>query len=173
VSTFGVQRWKSCVFEGFTHERREEVWGERIISTSLHRTVPHPREVWNCGLQAWLVTILSWSSWHLPRVTTEEMFVRTCGRRVAENDTARGWPVVPRAPNEGLGSEGSCHEAQNNQVLQYTMGQSLWRRSKLRKRGFSSFSASRLWTTVERERAIVRCPLRTFSPFKSRDEILF
>jgi hypothetical protein len=23
---------------GFTHERREEVWGERKISTSLHRT---------------------------------------------------------------------------------------------------------------------------------------
>jgi hypothetical protein len=43
---------KSCVLESFTHERREEVWGERKVSTSLHQTFPHPREVWNCGLQA-------------------------------------------------------------------------------------------------------------------------
>jgi hypothetical protein len=27
------------------------IWGERKISTSLHWVVPHPREVWNCGLQ--------------------------------------------------------------------------------------------------------------------------
>jgi hypothetical protein len=52
ASTFGVQSWKSCVFESFAHERHEEVWGKRKISTSLHRTIPHPQEVWNCGLQA-------------------------------------------------------------------------------------------------------------------------
>jgi hypothetical protein len=38
--TFGVKSWKSCVFESFTYERREEVWSERKISTSLHSTVP-------------------------------------------------------------------------------------------------------------------------------------
>jgi hypothetical protein len=26
ASTFGIRCWKSCVFEGFAHERREEVW---------------------------------------------------------------------------------------------------------------------------------------------------
>jgi hypothetical protein len=41
ASTFGIQSWKSCVFESFTHEKHEEVWGERKVSTSLHQTVPH------------------------------------------------------------------------------------------------------------------------------------
>jgi hypothetical protein len=57
--TFGVQSWKLCVFESFTHERREEVWGKWKTSTSLHGTVSHPREVWNCDLQAWPATILA------------------------------------------------------------------------------------------------------------------
>jgi hypothetical protein len=35
-----------------THERREEVWGERKISTTLHWIVSHPQDVWICGLQA-------------------------------------------------------------------------------------------------------------------------
>jgi hypothetical protein len=37
--TFGVQSWKSCVFEGFTHERREEVWGEGKFAP---RYIPFP-----------------------------------------------------------------------------------------------------------------------------------
>jgi hypothetical protein len=56
------------VYMSLTNERREEVWGERKVSASLHWTVPHPREVWYCGLQARPGTILSWSSRHLPRV---------------------------------------------------------------------------------------------------------
>jgi hypothetical protein len=51
VLTIGVQSWKSCVLESLADERREEVWGERKVSASLHRTVSHRREVWNCALQ--------------------------------------------------------------------------------------------------------------------------
>jgi hypothetical protein len=74
ASTIGIRSWKSCVLESLTDERREEVWGERKVSASLHRIVPHPREVWNCGLQVGLTTILSWSSRHLSCVTIKEMF---------------------------------------------------------------------------------------------------
>jgi hypothetical protein len=49
VPTFGIQSWKSGVFESLADERREEVWGKRKVSASLHRTVSHPREVWDCG----------------------------------------------------------------------------------------------------------------------------
>jgi hypothetical protein len=83
ASTIGVQSWKSCVFESLTDERREEVWGERKDSASLHWAIPHPREVLNCGLQARLTPNLSKSSQHLPRVTIEEMLKGTHGRRVA------------------------------------------------------------------------------------------
>jgi hypothetical protein len=74
ASTFGVWCWKSCVFEGFAHERNKEVWSETKISTSLHRTVPHPQEVWICGLQAWRsVWRHLWIScclkWHRLRLT--------------------------------------------------------------------------------------------------------
>jgi hypothetical protein len=50
--TLGIRSRGPCVFESLTDERREEVWDERKVSASLHRTVPHPREVWNYGLQA-------------------------------------------------------------------------------------------------------------------------
>jgi hypothetical protein len=40
------------VYLSLTNERREDVWGEMKVSTSLHRTITHPREVWDCGLQA-------------------------------------------------------------------------------------------------------------------------
>jgi hypothetical protein len=30
----------------------KRVGGERKVSASLHRIIPHPREVWNCGVQA-------------------------------------------------------------------------------------------------------------------------
>jgi hypothetical protein len=49
---------KSCQ-QTYANKRHEEVWGERKVSASLHRIVPHPREVWNCGLQVGLTTILS------------------------------------------------------------------------------------------------------------------
>jgi hypothetical protein len=95
ASTFGVwNRWP-CILEGLTNERCEEVWDEREVSTSLHRTISHPREVWYYGLQNRIAALLSWSSRHLPRVATKEMFEGTSGRRVAWSDTARGWLVVP------------------------------------------------------------------------------
>jgi hypothetical protein len=47
--TYANKRCRPLEFEVGNHE---EVWGERKISTSLHGIVPHPREVWNCGLQA-------------------------------------------------------------------------------------------------------------------------
>jgi hypothetical protein len=72
---------------------------------------PNPWEVWNCGVQARPITILSWSSRHVSRVTIEEMLKGTCGHRVAGSDTARGWLVIRWASNQGLGLEGSCHEA--------------------------------------------------------------
>jgi hypothetical protein len=55
--------------------------------------------------------LLSFSSRHHPHVATKEMFQGTYGHCVAGSDTARDWLVVPWAPNQGLGSEGSCHEA--------------------------------------------------------------
>jgi hypothetical protein len=33
---------KPRVIEGLANEGREEVWGDRKVSTSLHRTIPHP-----------------------------------------------------------------------------------------------------------------------------------
>jgi hypothetical protein len=141
------------------------------ISTSLHRTVPHPWEVWNCGLQAGPATILSCSSWHLPRVATEEMFEGTCGRRVAISDTVRGLTCTPSTQSRSWIRRIVLRGVK--QSIEDTMEQSLWRRSNLGKWGFSPFSPSRFWATIERERAFVRCPFRTFSPFKSQDEILF
>jgi hypothetical protein len=41
------------------------------------------------------------------------------------------------------------------------------------KREFPLFLPSEFRTTVMRERVVVRYPFNTFSPFKSRDEILF
>jgi hypothetical protein len=83
ASTFGIRSWKLGVFESLTDESREEVWGEGKVSASLHRTVSHPREVWNYGLQAGLTTILGRSSRYLPCVVIEEMLKSTRGCRVA------------------------------------------------------------------------------------------
>jgi hypothetical protein len=52
VSTLGVRSRRSCIFEGLAYEGLEEVWGERKVSASLNRTIPHPLEVWDSGLQA-------------------------------------------------------------------------------------------------------------------------
>jgi hypothetical protein len=51
ASTLGVQSWRPCILEGLAYEGREEVWGERKVSASLDKTIPHPREMWDCGLQ--------------------------------------------------------------------------------------------------------------------------
>jgi hypothetical protein len=59
------------------------VWGEWKVSGSLHRTIPHPREMWDRGLEACPATIHSWSSRRLPRVRIEEMLEGTHGRHVA------------------------------------------------------------------------------------------
>jgi hypothetical protein len=40
--TLGVQSRRSCILEGLANEGREEVWGERKVSASLHQTIPHP-----------------------------------------------------------------------------------------------------------------------------------
>jgi hypothetical protein len=40
-----------CILESLANERREEVLGERKVSTSLLLTIPHPQEVWDGGLQ--------------------------------------------------------------------------------------------------------------------------
>jgi hypothetical protein len=53
------------------------------------------------------------------------------------------------------------------------MEQPYHRRSNMGKWGFPLFSPSGVRTTIVRECVIVHCPFRTFSPFKSRDEILF
>jgi hypothetical protein len=81
--TLGVRSRRSCVFESPADERREEVWGESKFSASLHRTVPHPREMWDCILQAEPATILSWSLQHLPHDIIEEIFEGTYGHHVA------------------------------------------------------------------------------------------
>jgi hypothetical protein len=83
----GVQSRRSCVFESLTNERHEEDWGEGKVSALLHQTISHPREEWDCGLQAGPVTILSWSSRYLPCVAMEDMFEGTCGHRVVQSDT--------------------------------------------------------------------------------------
>jgi hypothetical protein len=43
---------------GFTDERREKVWDERKVSTSLHQTLSHTREVWTSGIQIRVTAIL-------------------------------------------------------------------------------------------------------------------
>jgi hypothetical protein len=80
---------------------------------------------------------------------------------------------ISRAPDQDLGSKESCHEAEDDQVLQVLMEQPYGRRSNMGEWRFSPFSPSGVWPSVVRERAIVRCPFRNFSPFKSQDEILF
>jgi hypothetical protein len=110
ASALRIWSQRSCVLEGLAIERSEEVWGKMKVSSSLYRTIPHPQEVLDCGVQAWPATILSWRSQHLPRVAIEEMFEGTHGRHVAWSDTARGWLIVLGAPNQNPGSEGSCHE---------------------------------------------------------------
>jgi hypothetical protein len=94
ASALKIWSQRSCVLEGLAIERSEEVWGKMKVSSSLYRTIPHPQEVLDCGVQAWPATILSWRSQHLPRVAIEEMFEGTHGRHVAWSDTARGWLIV-------------------------------------------------------------------------------
>jgi hypothetical protein len=69
VSTLGVWSRGSRVLEGLANERHKKVWGERNVRASLHRTIPHPWEMWDLSLQTWPA---SWSSWHLPHVAIEK-----------------------------------------------------------------------------------------------------
>jgi hypothetical protein len=59
ASTPRVCNWGSCVSEGFTYERHQEVWNKRKTSTSLHWTVSHPGEVWECGISVGIATSLA------------------------------------------------------------------------------------------------------------------
>jgi hypothetical protein len=70
--TPGVYSWGSCVSEGFTYERHEKVWNERKSSTSLHWTVSHTLEVWKCGIQVGIATLVGRSTRYLPRVTAKK-----------------------------------------------------------------------------------------------------
>jgi hypothetical protein len=40
VSTLEVQSRKPCILEGLANEGHEEVWVERKVRASLHRTIP-------------------------------------------------------------------------------------------------------------------------------------
>jgi hypothetical protein len=117
VLTLGVRGWKPPILEGFANEGCEQVWGERKVSTSLHQTISHPQEMWTCGLQAGLTTVVSRSSRHLPRVTTEEVLEGTRCCRITWSDTGRGTLDLPQASNQSPGSEGLCHKVKDNQVL--------------------------------------------------------
>jgi hypothetical protein len=153
-----VWDWRSCVPKGFINEGREEVWGKREVVTSLHRTIPHTREMWNRDIQVGVTTIASRSSRHLPRIVAEEVLEGTCGCGVVRSDTARGRFDIPWAPDQDLGWKESCYKAQDDQVLQYSMEQPYHRRSNVGKQEFSPFSPSKLWVTIVRERATIRCP---------------
>jgi hypothetical protein len=58
VLTLGVWGWRSRISKGFANEAHEEVSDEREVSTSLQWTLSHHWEVWSCGMQAWLTTLV-------------------------------------------------------------------------------------------------------------------
>jgi hypothetical protein len=48
---YANKRCQSLEFEVGDHVYLR-VWGERKVSASLYPTIPHPREMWDYGLQA-------------------------------------------------------------------------------------------------------------------------
>jgi hypothetical protein len=65
--------------------------------------------VWTRGIQIGVTTILGKSTRHLPHVTTEEVSERSHRCSTARSDTAQSRFDLSRAPDQDLGSEGSCH----------------------------------------------------------------
>jgi hypothetical protein len=173
MSTFIVWGWRSCVLEGFSNEGREEIWSERETVTSLYWTVPNSWEVWKGGIEVGVTTIIGRSSWHLPRILAKEVFEGTHGCYIARSGTTRDRLDISWTSDQVLGLKESCHKVQDDQVLQDPMEQPHYRRSNMGEWRFSPFSPSGFRVAVVRECATIRCHFWTFSPFKSRDEILF
>jgi hypothetical protein len=115
--TFTVWDWRSCVLKGFTSEGRKEVWSERKAITMLHRTIPHTWEVWKCGIQARITTVVGRGLRHLPRILAKEVFEGTHGCYIIESGTTRSRLDISWTSDQDLGPKESCHKAQDNQVL--------------------------------------------------------
>jgi hypothetical protein len=62
-------------------------------------TFTHTREVWTHGMHVGVVAILGRSSWHLPRITTEEVSQSTRGCSTARSDTTQSRFDLSRALN--------------------------------------------------------------------------
>jgi hypothetical protein len=79
--------------------------------------------VWNRGIQTRVTIVIGKSSRHLPCIVAEEVLKGTHGCGITGSGTAQDILDVSRAPDQDLGSKGSCHKVQYNQVLQDLMEQ--------------------------------------------------
>jgi hypothetical protein len=109
MSTIGDGNRRSRLPTGCTDEGSEKVWDERKVRTSLHQTFSYSEEVWTRGTQIGVTAIPGRTSWHLPRVATEEVSESTHGCNISGTDTARSRFYLSRAPYQDFGSEWSNH----------------------------------------------------------------
>jgi hypothetical protein len=87
--------------------------------------------VWNRSIQAGVTTVNGRSQRHLSRVITEEVLHGTRGCGIIGSGTTRVRFDISRAPDQDLGSKESCHEAEDDQVLQDPMEQPHGRRNNM------------------------------------------
>jgi hypothetical protein len=83
-ATFIVWGWRPHILKGVANEGHEEIWSKKEAITSLYWTIPNCWEVWKCGIQIGVTTIIGRSSRHLARISTKEVFEGTHGCRIAE-----------------------------------------------------------------------------------------
>jgi hypothetical protein len=87
--------------------------------------------VWEGGIEVGVTTVIGRSSRHLPRISAKEVFEGTRGYCIAESGTTRHGLDISRTSHIDLGPKESCHEAQDDQVLQDPMEHPYGRRSNM------------------------------------------
>jgi hypothetical protein len=74
-------------------------------------------ELWKCGIQAGITTVVGRSSRHLLCILAKEVLEGTHGCYIAGSGTTRNRLDISRIFDQDLGSKESCHKAQDDQVL--------------------------------------------------------
>jgi hypothetical protein len=115
--TFTVRGWRPLILKGFANEGCAEIWSEREAITSLYWTLANSWEIWKCGIQVGVTTIIGRSSQHLPRISAKEVFEGTRGCCIARSGTTRDRHEISRTSDQVLGPIKSCHKAQDEATM--------------------------------------------------------
>jgi hypothetical protein len=74
-------------------------------------------EVWKCGIQAGITTVVGRSSRHLPCILAKEVLEGTHEYCITGSGTTRNRLGISQTSDQDLESKESCHKAQDDQVL--------------------------------------------------------